>query len=130
MNRIKGSNGLKVFLAIIFLGVVTTAHAKKPKISILHCGVDEVTETMVYKAISVANPSRRGHGNHTVGSIESEGTGEFAENSDGIIEEVFVDYVRTGADCLLDGDNELPACDVNQGQEEGATCGTILGSAG
>ena len=78
---------------------------------------------MVYKAISVAKPSRKGHGNHVVGSIDSEGTGEFAENEDGIIEEVFVDYVRTGADCLLDGDINFPMC---EGQMEGDTCGMIL----
>ena len=123
MNKIKGSYGLKAFVAIMVLGVGTAAHAQKPKISILHCGVDEVNETMVYKAISVSKASRRGHGNHVVGSIDSEGTGEFAENEDEIIEEVFVDYVRTGADCLLDGDSDLPMC---EGQAEGDICGRIL----
>ena len=123
MNKIKGSYGLKAFVAIMVLGVGTAAQAQKPKISILHCGVDEVNETMVYKAISVSKASRRGHGNHVVGSIDSEGTGEFAENEDGIIEEVFVDYVRTGADCLLDGDSDLPMC---EGQVEGDICGRIL----
>ena len=115
---------MRAFVAIVFLGVVTTAQAQKPKISILHCGVDEVNQTMVYKAISVSKASRRGHGNHVVGSIDSEGTGEFADNGDGIIEEVFVDYVRTDADCLLDGDSELPMCN---GQEEGDICGMISG---
>lgn len=123
MNKIKGSYGLKAFVAIMFLGVGTAAHAQKPKISILHCGVDEVNETMVYKAISVSKASRKGHGNHVVGSIDSEGTGEFAESGDGIIEEVFVDYVRTDADCLLDGNGELPMC---ESQVEGGTCGRIL----
>ena len=125
MDKIKVSHGQKTFLAIIFLGIVTTAQAKKPKISILHCGVDEVNQTMVYKAISVSKASRKGHGNHLAGSVDSEGTGEFAENENGIIEEVVVDYVRTGADCLLNGDSDLPVCD---GQAEGDVCGMILGT--
>ena len=139
MEKTKGSHGLKAFIAIIFLGVVTTAHAKKPKISILHCGVDEVAETMVYKAISVSKASisgskarSKGHGNHVFGSIDSVGTGEFAENEAGITEEVFVDYVRNSDDCLINGDGNddsgLPTC-KDLGKKEGDLCGMILESA-
>ena len=119
MHKTKGSYVLKALVAVMFLGVGTAAHAKKPKISILHCGVDEVTETMVYNAISVSKASK-GHANHVVGSIDSEGTGEFEETGDEIIEEIFVDYVRTGDDCLLDGESDLEACGA---QLEGQVCG-------
>ena len=98
MHKTKGSYVLKALVAVMFLGVGTAAHAKKPKISILHCGVDEVTETMVYNTISVSKASK-GHANHVVGSIDSEGTGEWGDTGDGMVEEIFVDYVRTGADC-------------------------------
>ena len=123
MKKIHRTYGLKAFVAIMFLGVGTAAHAQKPKISILHCGVDEVNETMVYKAISVSKASWKGHGNHIAGSIDSEGTGEFADSGEGMVEEVFVDYVRNGADCLLGDDNDLSTCD---GPVEGDICGTIL----
>ena len=107
----------------MFLGVGTAAHAKKPKISILHCGVDEVTETMVYNTISVSKASK-GHANHVVGSIDSEGTGEWGDTGDGMVEEIFVDYVRTGADCLLEGDSDLlPRCAAPV-PEEGQVCGS------
>ena len=125
MHKTKGSYVLKALVAVMFLGVGTAAHAKKPKISILHCGVDEVTETMVYNAISVSKASK-GHANHVVGSIDSEGTGEFGDTGDGMVEEIFVDYARTGNDCLLEGEGGLPKC-VDLGvpvPEEGQVCGS------
>jgi hypothetical protein len=131
MHKTKGSYVLKALVAVMFLGVGTAAHAKKPKISILHCGVDEVTETMVYNTISVSKASK-GHANHVVGSIDSEGTGEFAETGEEIIEEIFVDYVRTGADCLLEGEGDLPICGdlgVVPVPEEGQECGSKVGPA-
>jgi hypothetical protein len=122
MHKTKGSYVLKALVAVMFLGVGTAAHAKKPKISILHCGVDEVTETMVYNTISVSKASK-GHANHVGGSIDSEGTGDFGGTGE-IIEEIFVNYVRTGADCLLDDEGDLPKCSV-LGVIEGQVCGSM-----
>ena len=124
MHKTKGSYVLKALVAVMFLGVGTAAHAKKPKISILHCGVDEVTETMVYNTISVSKASK-GHANHVVGSIDSEGTGEWGGAGE-IMEEIFVDYVRTGADCLLEGEGDLLKCgDLGVPvPEEGQVCGS------
>ena len=120
MHKTKGSYVLIALVAVMFLGVGTAAHAKKQKISILHCGVDEAAETMVYNTISVSESSK-GHANHVVRSIDSEGTGEFGDTGDGMVEEIFVDYVRTGADCLLDGKSDLELC--GDGQSDGEVCG-------
>ena len=122
MHKTKGSYVLKALVAVMFLGVGTAAHAKKPKISILHCGVDEGTEMMVYNTISVSKASK-GHANHVGGSIDSEGTGEFGGTGE-IIEEIFVNYVRTGADCLLEDEGDLPKCG-DLGVKEGQVCGSM-----
>jgi hypothetical protein len=130
MHKTKGSYVLKALVAVMFLGVGTAAHAKKPKISILHCGVDEVTETMVYNTISVSKASK-GHANHVVGSIDSEGTGVFGGPGE-IIEEIFVDYFRTGPDCWLEGGDGsgLPKCSALVSvPEEDKMCGKVVPAA-
>ena len=112
----------KLTLACLVSVLSLSAQAGGGKTSILHCGVELNDEGMVYKAISVSKNSK-GHGrNHLVGSIDSVGTGEIdPENG----EEVFVDYVRAGADCLLEGEpGDLGIEALCEGdQVEGAVCG-------
>ena len=113
----------KIAIAIAVSAFSLSATAGPGKTSILHCGVDLETETMVYQAISVSNKSK-GHGkNHLVGSIDSVGTGEFDETTG---EEIFIDYVRAGADCLLEGERgALGIESLCEGEEQvdGAVCG-------
>ena len=76
---------------------------------------------MVYTAISVSKNSKGHAKNHLVGSIDSVPTGTYDENGD----EIFVDYVRAGADCLLgevEGEpGSLAPC--GEGQAGGEICG-------
>jgi len=118
MNRKARSFVLKAIVPAIVLGFASAAHAKQPKVSILHCGVDEDSQTMVYQEISVSSSSK-GHAKH--GPIESVGTGEF--DADG--NEIFVDYVRFSADCVVaeeSGTLGLQACEL---PEAGDACGML-----
>jgi hypothetical protein len=117
MNRKARSFVLKALVPAIVLGFASAAHAKQPKVSILHCGVDEDSQTMVYHEISVSSSSK-GHAKH--GPIESVGTGEF--DADG--NEIFVDYVRFSADCVL-GEDSAPGLSACVFPEAGDACGML-----
>ena len=113
----------KLLLTLAISAMATTAYAGGGKTSILHCGVGLGDAGMTYTAISVSKNSK-GHGkNHIVGSIDSVATGTFDEITE---EEIYVDYVRAGADCLLEGeagDLGIDALCDEVTQFDGATCG-------
>ena len=119
MNRKPVSFVLKALVPAIFLGLGSAAHAKPPKESILHCGVDEESQTMVYQEISVSGASK-GHARH--GPVESVGTGEV--DADG--NEITVDYVRLGADCVLgDANGRMGLAACGDATEVGEVCGML-----
>ena len=123
MNGKARSFALKALLPAIFLGLSSAVQAKPPKVSILHCGVDEDSQTMVYQEISVSRSSK-GHAKH--GEIESVGTGEL--DSEG--NEILVDYVRFSADCVLNEESGvlgLQACEL---PEVGDECGMLQAGIG
>ena len=111
----------KLVLTLAISVMATTAYAGGGKAPILHCGVELGDANMTYKAISVSKNSK-GHGkNHLIGSIDSVATGVFDDE-----EEIYVDYVRAGDDCLLEGDaGDLGIADLcdELTQFDGATCG-------
>jgi hypothetical protein len=113
----------KLALTLAISAMAATAYAGGGKTSILHCGVELGDANMVYKAISVSKNSK-GHGkNHVIGSIDSVATGTFDETTG---EEIYIDYVRAGADCLLEGeagDLGIDALCEETTQFDGATCG-------
>lgn len=114
----------KLVLTLALSVIAGTAYAGPGKVSILHCGVKAGDADMTYKAISISKKSK-GHGRkHVVGSISSVGTGMIDEETQ---EEIQIEYVRSGADCLLTGapgDASIAAvCDVMT-QYAGAVCGT------
>ena len=110
------------FTTLVLSAIVSTAFAGGPKTSILHCGAELVSGNMVYTAISVSNNSK-GHGkNHLVGSVDSEATGNYDETTG---EEIYVDFIRVGDDCLLEGEaDDLGIEALCAGEQvEGAVCG-------
>ena len=113
----------KLVLTLAISAMATTAFAGGGKTSILHCGVELGDANMTYTAISVSKNSK-GHGkNHVVGSIDSVPTGTFDDDTG---EEIYIDYVRGGADCLLEGapgDMGIEALCEEATQYDGATCG-------
>ena len=113
----------KLILALAISSLATTAYAAGGKTSILHCGVELGDANMVYTAISVSKNSK-GHGkNHIVGSIDSVATDTFDDITG---EEIYVDYVRAGDDCLLEGtagDLGIAALCDEVTQYDGAICG-------
>jgi hypothetical protein len=111
----------KLVLTLAISVMATTAYAGGGKAPILHCGVGLGDANMTYKAISVSKNSK-GHGkNHVIGSTDSVATGVF----DGE-EEIYVDYLRAGDDCLLEGEaGDLGIAALCEGatQYDGAICG-------
>jgi hypothetical protein len=120
MNRKVSSFVLKALIPAIFLGFGSAVQAKQPKVSILHCGVDEGTEVMTYKEISVSISSK-GHAKH--GELESVETEELDPVTG---EPIFVDYVRMGDDCLLeDASGVLGLQSCGEVVEVGDECGML-----
>lgn len=85
----------------------------KAKATILHCGCADTGDRMEYVEIRIGAKSR-GHRKHEAGSLDScapEGV------------DTFLDFVRAGSDCQLDGPalrDEMAAC---TDQVEGQECG-------
>jgi len=111
---------LIVFMACLgVFGFTSSVMAEGPpaKSTILHCGcvIDDSDEVvMQYKEISVSSKSR-GHDNHVAGDIDSCPVGD----------ETFIDFVRTGDDCQIDGPplgDPIAGC---EGQEPGDVCGVV-----
>jgi len=114
----------KLVLTLAISVIASTAYAGGGKVSILHCGVADGDTDMTYKAISISKKSK-GHGrNHVVGAVSSVGTGIIDEETQ---EEIQIDYVRSGADCLLTGEpgnaGIAALCEAAT-QYAGAICGT------
>jgi hypothetical protein len=113
----------RLALTLAISAMATTAYAGGGKTSILHCGVELGDANMVYKAISVSKNSK-GHGkNHVIGSVDSVATGTFDDDTG---EEIYIDYVRAGADCLLEGeagDMGIAELCIEPEQVDGAICG-------
>jgi hypothetical protein len=113
----------KLVLTLAISVMATTAYAGGGKAPILHCGVELGDANMTYKAISVSKNSK-GHGrNHLIGSTDSVATGVIDEITQ---EEIYVDYVRAGDDCLLEGeagDLGIAALCEEATQYDGAICG-------
>jgi hypothetical protein len=113
----------RLALTLAISAMATSTYAAGGKTSILHCGVELGDLEMAYTEISVSKNSK-GHGkNHVVGSIDSVPSGTFDETSG---EEIYIDYVRAGADCLLEGsegDLGIDALCEETTQFDGETCG-------
>jgi len=81
------------------------AKAKPEKSTILHCGCEwddlGLVASMVYKEINISSKSR-GHDGHVAGTVGSCYAGQTEIDID-VFEDVFVDFVRNGDDCQLDG---------------------------
>jgi hypothetical protein len=92
-----------VFLSLVLLGFAGMAMASQDKSTVLHCGCawDGLDATMVYKDISISSKSK-GHDAHLVGTVDSCYAGTVEIDVD-VFEDVFVDFVRNGDDCQLDG---------------------------
>ena len=111
---------LIVFMACLgVFGFTSSVMAEPPaKSTILHCGcvIDESGDpNMRYSEISVSSKSR-GHDNHVVGDIDSCPAGD----------EIFIDFVRTGDDCQIDGP---PLGDpIDPCGEEGPVAGDVCGA--
>jgi hypothetical protein len=114
----------KLVLTFAISVFATTAYAGPGKVSVLHCGVKAGDADMTYKAISISKKSK-GHGRkHIVGSVSSVGTGVIDEETQ---EEIQIEFVRAGADCLLSGvpgDASIGAVCDETTQYAGAVCGT------
>jgi hypothetical protein len=85
----------------------------KEKVSLLHCGCSEDGTYLEYKEIQVSSRSQ-GHKKHVAGSFDS-------CSSDG---ENYLDFVRIGSDCQLDGPDmgdEIAYC---TDQVAGDQCGS------
>ena len=91
--------------------------AKPAKSTILHCGCTVTMDgaAMVYEAISVSNKSR-GHNAHAVEDSCFDGT-------DGDGNDIYVDFVRAGADCQLDDGPALGDLELCEDQMAGEPCG-------
>lgn len=118
-----------LFLLIALCLAATTQAAPKGKSTILHCGCtfDGELADMQYTEISV-NANTRGHDAHVAGSIDSCYAGE-VEVAPGVFESVFIDFVRSGDDCQLDGEalgDPIDDCPDEEGPEAGDTCGAEL----
>lgn len=98
--------------ALLTLGIAGVSVAGPPKSTILHCGCTEAADAMVYVEISIS-PRSKGHDQHVFASVES--------CFDGV--DTYIDLVRTGDDCHLDGPpvGALDAC--GDMQMAGAVCG-------
>ena len=97
---------------------------KPEKVTLLHCGCewDGVEATMVYKEITVSSKSK-GHFKHVAGSIDSCYAGQ-VEVDVGVYEDVYLDFVRNGSDCQLDGPSlGEPILDCTEGLAAGEPCG-------
>lgn len=84
------------------------------KSTILHCGCADTGDRMEFVEIRISSRSR-GHLKHVAGSITSCGS----EDSD-----VFVDFVRNGSDCQLDGPAIGDAMAFCGDQVAGMECGS------
>jgi hypothetical protein len=100
--------------------MASTSFAAANKTSILHCGVEYGDDSMTYVEISVSKKAK-GHYRHVAGSIDSVDTGSLDEND----EPIFVDYVRTGSDCVVGEEawGDLEPC--GELQTAGAVCGAM-----
>ena len=108
---------LIVFMACLgVFGFTSSVMAEPPaKSTILHCGcvIDEPgTANMRYSEISISSKSR-GHDNHVAGDIDSCPAGD----------ETFIDFLRTGSDCQLDGPPLGDPIGDCVDQEPGQVCG-------
>jgi hypothetical protein len=86
----------------------------KGKATILHCACADSGDRMEYVEIRIS-PKSRGHRKHVAGSIDScapEGSDEF------------LDFVRAGSDCQLDGPSMGEILSLCTDQVEGQECGT------
>ena len=110
----------KLVLTLAISAMASTAFAAADKTSILHCGVGYGDDSMTYVEISVSKKAK-GHYRHIAGSIDSVDTGLLDEND----EPIFVDYVRTGSDCVVGEEawGDLESCGGLQ--IAGADCGTM-----
>lgn len=92
------------------------------KTSLLHCGCTDAGDAMMYHEISVSSNSK-GHQNHTATSTDSCLTGYDVEGNG-----IYVDFVRTGDDCTLNGEvDDLIACeDFDTPPVAGNICGEEL----
>jgi hypothetical protein len=90
--------------SLLLIGFAGTALAKQDKSTVLHCGCawDDIGEvaSMVYSEINISSKSR-GHDAHVFATLDScydgqDLSGEFPVDD-------YTDFVRTAADCQLDG---------------------------
>jgi hypothetical protein len=84
----------------------------KEKITLLHCGCAAEATRMEFVQISVSHNSK-GHMKHVAGSIDSCSAGG----------DSFVDFVRNGSDCQIDGP-DVEGIDFCTDQVVGQECGS------
>ena len=97
---------------------------KPEKVTLLHCGCDwdGVAASMMYKEITDSSKSK-GHYKHIPGSIDSCYAGQDEVETD-VYEDVYLDFVRNGGDCQLDGPLlGDPIFECIEPQVAGALCG-------
>jgi hypothetical protein len=120
------------FLVIAIVSVLFAGSAlaeKKPKSTILHCGCtwDGVDAFMQYGAINISSKSR-GHDAHAFGSMDSCFDGVDTSGEEDV--DIFTDFVRTAADCQLDGPplgDPIDACTTQQEADDAFLFdGTVL----
>jgi len=110
-----------VFAALVVVGFAGAADADH-KATILHCGCvwDGEVASMEYEELTVSK-NGGGHANHVVDSIDSCYAGV-----DELDEDIYIDFVRDGDDCQLDGPElrvAIDECDEEEGPEAGDPCG-------
>lgn len=118
-----------VLLSLVLLGFAGTAMAKKDKSTVLHCGCawDGLVASMEYSEISISSKSR-GHDGHTAATVDSCYAGQVEVDTD-VFEDVYIDFVRTGDDCQLDGPplgDPIVDCPDVEPPVAGDTCGAEL----
>lgn len=122
--------GIRIFLLVLSVCVVSTALAKQPecvgpkdppghgnkptKVTILHCGCADEGDLMQYVEIQISSKSK-GHFHHVAGSISS--------CFDGV--DTYRDFVRSGSDCQVDdGTGSLDAWEPCGERTALQECGT------
>jgi len=121
-----------VLLSLILIGMAGSVWAAKPiKSLVLHCGCvwDDIGEvaSMEYKEITISSKSK-GHDAHVAGSIDSCYNGQVEVETD-VWEDDYADFVRSGADCQLDGPelgDPIDFCPEEEPPVAGETCGNEL----
>lgn len=108
--------------ALVVVAFTGTANAGPEKTTILHCGCvwDGEVASMAYEELSISK-NGGGHAGHVVDSTDACYAGQ-----DELDEAIYIDFVRTGADCQIAGPelrDPIDACPEEDGPEAGDSCG-------